>query len=272
MIVYLNNTFIDINKARIGATDRGFTLGDGVFDTMLCVNGAPQDFKLHMSRLLAHAAVLRINTTHTVESLEPVATALLRRNGFKSGRHVLRTTLTRGPGERGLFPPETPTPTLLMTLSPAPESALVHAAIATGTRRNGHSPLSRIKSLQYGDNLLALLEAKERGANEALIMNTEDHVVCGSTSNIFILEEDRVLTPPLSDGALDGITRAGIMRTIRVKEHSLTVERLRMAEGIYLTNSVYGIRPVEMLDGQPMASRNAFFENLVTSLSLPAAA
>ncbi len=215
MIVFFNNHIIDEKAAHVAPSDRGFTLGDGVFDTLLCVDGTPQYAREHFTRLLAHAAFLRIKPEHTPEALEQTALALLKKNRFLGGRHALRTMITRGPGERGLTPPEIAVPTTLMRASPVPDPATlppVNAAFALTTRRNEHSPFSRIKTLQYGDNMLALLEAQHNGANEALMINSEGHVVCATTSNIFILEEGRVLTPPLTDGALDGITRAHVMR------------------------------------------------------------
>ena len=275
MIVFLNNHIIDEKAAHIAPSDRGFTLGDGVFDTLLCVDGKPQQAREHFTRLLAHAAFLRIKHEQTPEVLEQAALTLLKKNRFLGGRHALRTMVTRGQGERGLTPPELAVPTTFMRASPVPDPAAlppVHAVFALTTRRNEHSPFSRIKSLQYGDNMLALLEAQHNGANEALMLNTEGHVVCATTSNVFILEEGRVLTPPLSDGALDGITRAFVMHNIPVKEHSLSMERLLSADGVYLTNSINGIRPVEKLNATCLPSRNGFYEDMIRNLSRPAAA
>ncbi|MFH1159274.1 MAG: aminotransferase class IV [Pseudomonadota bacterium] len=265
MIVCLNNVFMEEAAARISPADRGFTLGDGVFDTLLALDGRLRHAEAHFTRLLKHASVLQIKTGETPETLERAAFRLLEENGFARGRHALRTTITRGAGVRGLLPPDEPVPTLLMRITPAasPDSLPpVHAVIARTTRRNEFSPLSRIKSLQYGDNLLALLEAKDRGANEALLLNTAGHVSCATTGNIFILEKGRLLTPPLSDGALDGITRALVMLHTAVEERSLTPERLAEAEGIYLTNSLSGIRAVGKLEEKTMDSRNAFYHSL----------
>jgi branched-chain amino acid aminotransferase len=273
MIVLLNKDFRDEKAAHVSTADRGLTLGDGVFDTLLCVDGKPQNAQQHFLRLLGHAGVLRLHTPHTPQSLEQTALTLLKKNRFTRGRFALRTTITRGPGERGVAPPENPLPTLLMRAGPVPDSVpSVHAVFAAGTRRNEFSPLSLIKSLNYGDSVLAMLEAQEKSANEALILNVEGHVACATASNVFILEEGRVLTPPLSDGVLDGITRALLMAAIPVKEHSLTPERLLSADGIYLTNSIWGIRPVEKLNGADMPSRNAFYDELVRSASLRPAA
>jgi branched-chain amino acid aminotransferase len=273
MIVMLNGEFRDEKAAHVSTADRGLTLGDGVFDTLLCIDGKLQYAKEHFLRLLGHAGVLRLYPSHTPQSLEQSALTLLKKNRFLKGRYALRTTLTRGPGERGVTPPENPAPTLLMRASPLPDAPPpVHAIFAAGTRRNQFSPLSLIKSLSYGDNVLAMLEAQEKGANEAFILNAEGHVACATSGNVFALEEGRVLTPPLSDGVLDGITRAILMATLPVREQSLTPERLLSADGVYLTNSVWGIRPVEKLNGSDMPSRNAFYDELVRSVSLRPAA
>jgi len=267
MIVCLNNVFIKDKAACISPADRGFTLGDGVFDTLLVLDGQLRHAKTHFARLLKHASILRIKTNETPKSLENSALRLLEKNGFVMGRYALRTTITRGAGVRGLLPPDVSSvPTLLMCVSSAasPNSLpSIHAIISQTTRRNEFSPLSRIKSLQYGDNLLALLEAKDRNANEALILNTAGHISCSTTGNIFILKKGRLLTPPLSDGALDGITRSIIMKHAAVEERSLTSEHLAETEGIYLTNSLSGIRAVEKLEEKTMDSKNAFYERLI---------
>ena len=266
MIVFLNNNFIEDNIAHISPADRGFTLGDGVFDTLLVLDGELRYAEAHFTRLLKHASVLQIKTNETPETLERTALRLLKKNMFTHERYALRTTITRGKGVRGLLPPDKSVPTLLMRVSPAtsPDSLPpVYAVIAKTTRRNEFSPLSRIKSLQYGDNLLALLDAKDKGANEALLLNTAGYVSCSTTGNVFILEKDRLITPTLSDGALDGITRTLVMQHTAVEERSITPKHLAEAEGIYLTNSLFGIRAVEKLEGKTIDSKNAFYERLI---------
>jgi branched-chain amino acid aminotransferase len=248
MIVFFKGRFLADDNVPLSPADRGLTLGDGVFDTLLAVDGQLRHAALHFERLLTHAAVLRIRNAETVQSLTTAAERLLAENRFIKDRYALRTTLTRGAGARGLMPPEQNQPTLLMRASPAPENPPpVHAVIARTTRRNEHSPLSRIKSINYGDNLLALLEAKDRGANEAILLNTAGDVACATAGNIFIREKGRLLTPPLSDGALDGITRRLLLEK-EGREQTLTPEHLRNADEIYITNSLQGVRPVGQLE------------------------
>lgn len=240
--VFMNGEFVDEPDAGVSIVDRGLTLADGVFDTMLVVNGQLQDARPHFSRLRRHAAIMGIHLVYEDDDLIAAASRLLSENKYLSGRHALRTTLTRGPGERGLAVPENPQPTLIMRASLAPPSSgkPVRLAISTVTRRNEFSPLSRIKSLSYADHILALREAVDKGADDAIILNTDGHIACATASNIFIREGDRFVTPPLTDGVLDGITRAKIISERNVAEESITSERLNSADEVILSNSIKG--------------------------------
>ena len=254
MKVFLNGVFIEEDKAGLPVTDRGFTLGDGVFDTMRAINGSLADADLHFERLLDHAAVLKIPVGMSVEDFKDAAHHLIT----PSSRHPLaiRTAISRGPGERGLAPPEAPQPTILMRASPAPAPVKPpRLIIAQNVRRNEHSPLCRIKSSNYGDNILALMEAKERGADDALMLNNAGHVACSTASNIFVQIGGVLYTPPLSDGVMNGITRQKLLP--RAREKSLSTDDLMRAEAIYLTSSIMGIRPAESINGVKLKSLTA---------------
>lgn len=263
MIIFLNGMFMEESDCGIAPSDRGFTLGDGVFDTMLAVDGALQHADRHIARLVNHAAVLQIPLPIEADVLQGMGFELLQQNNFTSGRHALRTTLTRGPGTRGLNPPDRPEPTFLMRATPVPDPSEqpLKVKLAQTVRRNERSPLSQIKSLNYGDNLLALMEARDRGFDDALMLNTAGHVVCATTSNLFIEEDGRLVTPPLSDGALDGITRAGLIETSNAREESLSPERVRQTDAIYLTNSIAGIRRVDVFEDREFGEESRFRES-----------
>ncbi len=246
-IVYFNGAFLPADAAPLSLSDRGLTLGDGIFDTLLARDGAPVEAQAHESRFLRHAAVLGI-------PCPPVAfgvaiPALLSANGFTAGRHAIRTTLTRGPSARGLACPDKPEPTLIIRAAPAPEMAAPLSAIVSQTvRRNEGSPLSRIKSLNYGDNIMALREARERGAGEAVLLNNRGMACCGTASNLFVLLDGQWLTPPPEDGVLDGIMRSRFLNTGLVEEASVTQTMLEDTEAIGLSNSLAGLRPLSRLD------------------------
>jgi len=253
MIIFLNGKFIEEKEAKIAVTDRGFTLGDGVFDTMLAVNGSLIDPDLHFQRLQDHATALKIPVQMDSKALKSTAEKLLETNA--GNRLAIRTTISRGPGDRGLTPPEHPQSTILMRANTAPDPATLPPSqliIAQSVRRNEHSPLSRIKSSNYGDNILALQEAKDRGAHDAIMLNTAGHVACATTSNIFALIHGTLYTPPLADGVMPGITRQKLLHN--AQEKTMTPEDLMTADALYLTNSILGVRAVETLNGIKLKS------------------
>lgn len=219
-------------------------LGHGVFDTLRVRDGTMEHAPEHFARLTRHAEAFGI-PLHT--DCLAIARAEIAKHDL-AGRWRLRTLVTGGESPPGLAPPQDATPRIFMTLAPAPdpESLPPVRAIFTGIRRNESSPLSRIKAAcNYGDAVLAATEAKQRGADDAIFLNGKGHVACATVANLFALLADGTLaTPPLTDGAMDGITRARFLAQGKAIERSLSPEDLFSARGIFLTNSLTGARPV----------------------------
>ncbi|MDG2242432.1 MAG: aminotransferase class IV [Rhodospirillaceae bacterium] len=252
MIIDLNGTQIDTDEARIDPTDRGLTLGDGVFETIRVRNEKPDRFNAHMTRLREGAKVLGIEMPTTDVGIETRLTNALKANDLKDS--VVRVTLSHGPGPRGLLPPDPPFPTLIISATPMPDAAgPVRAIIAMTTRRNEHSVTSRIKSLSYLDNVIARREAAEYHADDALLINTQGRLAESTISNIFLMINGALLTPPVSDGALPGVMRADLIARFRAEEHPLEVDDLSRAEEAFLTNAL-GIRPLIEVAGQPIGN------------------
>jgi branched-chain amino acid aminotransferase len=249
-IVLYNGEFQNSDAVGIDPTDRGFLLGDGVFDTMLAVDGVPVFAEDHGLRLMRHAKILGIPCPLDCTLFTSMATTLLQKNGYTHGRYAIRTTLTRGPGPRGLKIPDMPPlhPTLLMHAAPAliPQGH-VNLIVAQSVRRNEGSPLSQVKTLNYADNILALHEALAAGANDAVILNNRGQVCCAASSNIFAVLDGQWATPPLTDGVLDGIMRAKTIAEKKVLEISLYKDDLIRASALYLTNSLTGLRPARLI-------------------------
>lgn len=247
MKVWLNGALLDAQAARIAPDDRGFTLGDGVFETLRAADGAIVRLDAHLARLRRGAALLGLPVPQV-----DYGTALretLAANGLSDG--ALRLTLTRGPAPRGVLPPAAPAPTLLITAGPLPPATPVRLVIARITRRNEFSPLSGIKSLAYLDNILARQEAAARGADDALLLNTQGRVAETGTANLFVVAEGRVVTPSVADGALPGTLRAEILKQGAV-EAPVTPELLAGVREAFVTTSL-GIRSVNALDGRPLS-------------------
>ena len=251
--------WVEADQPLFKAQDR-LRLGDGVFDTLLVVNGQPLYAAQHFTRLQRHAAVLGLPLTLTPQELTTTAQELIERNQASQGRYALNTLLSRGVGQRGLMPAQEVAPSLVMMLSPAPapeDFPPVHAIIAQSVFRNEGSPLSRIKSCNYGDNILALQEAKKRGANEAIMLNNTRRVACTSAGNLLFALGGRLYTPPLSDGALDGIQRSVLIQQGALHEKSLLPDALFSAEALFLVNSIRGLMPIASLDGKALPQKHA---------------
>lgn len=252
MTIWLNGRLIQAAEARIDPADRGFTLGDGLFETIRIKDGVPRHLPRHLDRLGAGAGLLRLPLPYDTAELTGAMATLIEATGVVDG--VLRLTLSRGTGARGVLPPADARPTLLMTVAPAAHmTAPVAAIVARSTRRNEHSPLSRLKSLNYLDSILARQEAAERGADEALLLNAAGRLAESSVATLFLSIGGRLLTPPLADGALPGIRRALILERHGAEEAPLTPEDLARADEAILTNSL-GLRPLVAVDGRPVGS------------------
>lgn len=225
--------------------DRGLTLGDGLFDTALCLGGRLAFHESHLARLAASADDLgfSIDREAVGEAMRRVAAAI--------GDGALRTTITRGSGPRGLAPPEPARPVWWIAAAPRRAgSGFAPVSLHPSTiRRNETSPAARIKTLGYLDAILAAREARARGFDEALFLNTKGHLACAGTGNLFAILDGRLVTPPLSDGVLPGIVRAQVLGLaqslgIGTTERSLALEEVLVAEAVLMTNSLRGLSPV----------------------------
>lgn len=256
MIVWINGELIDEEDVRISPSDRGFLLGDGLFETLLARRGRLAFLDAHVVRLSAGGNILGIPMPASTRHLAVACGMLLEANGLTAApRTALRITLTRGPGPRGLLPPENPKPTLMITASESPAPAATQSAILATARRNALSPVSRLKALPYLDNLLAREEARSRGAGEALMLDTSGHLACASVANIFLWEGDRLVTPAEECGILPGITRAAVLELaerlkIEVVEDMIAPQRLARTSGAFLTNSLIGLMPLSRIEGR----------------------
>ena len=255
MKIFINGSLIDapqpIGGAFVDPTDRGLTLGDGVFETIAIKSGRILRLNAHLSRFNHGASILGIELPMVDKDLVVALDSVVQANAINDG--ALRLTLTRGPSLRGLVPPQMPLPSLIITASNNPPDfdavQCVSAVIVSGTRCNEHSPLSRIKSLNYLDNILALKEAREKGAEDALLLNSAGKLTSASSSNLFAVLCGKLVTPPESDGCLGGIMRADIIRDLNCAEQSFSPLDLAEASEAFLTNCL-SVRPLISVDGQ----------------------
>ena len=246
-----------MSGAQVPADDRGLLLGDGLFETILALDGALQRWDTHLARMARGCAVIGIAPPDQAVALA-AAQAALAETGLGSGRAAVRLTLTAGTG-RGLERPASATGRLIAQAFPAPPvEGPIRLAIVP-IRRNETSPLSRIKSLSYLDNILARRQARELGADEALLLNGRGEIACAAAANLFWIREGRLFTPALDCGVLEGVRRGQVIETatamgIEVAELAAPVQTLEGAQGAFVTNSLIGVRSVGWLDGRPLAA------------------
>ncbi len=269
--VLLDGRLLAPEDAHVAITDRGFLLGDGVFETMAVHNGRVFDLDAHLGRLACGLRTLGFAQAVDIAKLRTAIANYLACEEAASA--VMRLTVTRGPGPRGLAPPEVPHPVILMTLAPMPppRETPLSLHIATATRRNELSPLSRIKALPYLDNVLALSEARAHGADDALMLNTRGTIACGAAANIFAIRDGRLETPPLRDGALPGTLRALVLSLageagLTAVEVSLDASALAGADHVFLTNSIIRLTEAAQCDGVPLQRQAGVAVNQLRAL------
>jgi len=268
MKVWLNGSIMDARDVRIDPADRGFLLGDGLFETMLALHGHPVFADAHMLRLKAGAELIGLPLPYAPDFIEAACIEILEANGLDTApRASLRVTVTRGPGPRGLALPPEPRPTVLVTCAAAGAPPARLSLATAMPRRNPWSPSARLKALPYLDNLLAKEEAREKGADDALMLSTNGTIACASAANIFLWEDGKLVTPSGNCGILPGITRAALLELapeigIEIAEEEILPARLAHISGAFVTNSLMGLVPVNRIDGRdipahPMTARLA---------------
>jgi branched-chain amino acid aminotransferase len=243
------------SSLHVSACDRGLTLGDGVFETMRAYGGTVFRFDRHLARLVHALTVLEIPVPPELREwvLEAVRAA---------GDASVRLTVTRGIGIAGVAPPVHAHPTAIVAVNPPPVfPATVYAFgltahVASG-RRNEYAMTAGLKTIAYTDSIAAWLEARRAGADEALFLDTEAHCSEATSSNLFLWTGTVLLTPPLSCGALPGITRAAVLELasaigVPAAERIVGVDDLVRAEEAFLTSSLRGLAPLVRLDARPI--------------------
>ncbi len=244
----------------LSVSDRGFTLADGCFETMRAYRGVIFCLGAHLERLSVTAARLGIPVPPHLE--QTVAAAVRALRAARADASV-RLTVSRGAGP-GVAAPSgvVPTTVLLIGQLPPVPAALatmgLTARIASG-RRNERAPSAGLKTLSYTDNVLALTEARARGADDALFLDTAGHLCEGTSSNLFLVTGGIVRTPPRSCGILPGITRQtvlGILESLGIaaEETPIPPGELDAADEVFLTSSLREIAPVTRIGDRPVGS------------------
>ncbi len=253
MNIYINGKIIPATQATIATSDRGLLLGDGIFETIKLIDGTTPLLALHWQRLVTSAQLLQLDLPWDYST---VATGIAQLVSANTGQTTtgVRLTVTRGSGSRSLAPCGNEIPQLIMQLFSAPPPPTQGIKLQVSQiRRNETSPLSGIKSLNYLDNILAQQTALQHGADAALLLNTRGFISGTNFGNIFLIQQQTILTPPLCDGVLPGIMRHCIIETclqhhIPITQQSLTLEMITPQDSLWMSNALRGIVPITQLD------------------------
>ena len=259
MKIYIDGKYYDEQNAKVSVFDHGLLYGDGIFEGIRAYNGRVFRLQEHIDRLFdsAKAILLDIPITHAAMMRAVVETC--RANKIRDG--YIRLIVTRGVGTLGLNPKRCKRPSIIVIagkiqLYPPELYARGLDIVTVPTTRNLPNAVNpAIKSLNYLNNILAKIEANNAGVEEAVMLNAEGYVAECTGDNIFIVKGGRLLTPPLSAGALYGITRGVVMDLAReaglsVSEPNLTRYDLFVADECFLTGTGAELIPVVKIDGR----------------------
>lgn len=239
-MIWINGTYTE-NEYALSVFDKS-NLGMNVFTSALARGDKIENWESHLSRLRRHAGLMNFNCPYSDQQLTQVALDLLSSMNFQFS--AVRIQISAGCGARGIAYPENTTVLMTCTKSGNPDEGLpVSVWLETEYRRNETDPTSRIKSGNYGASALIRNQANQKGYDDVIFFNTKGRITCASTSNIIIEKAGKLITPPLEDGVMDGITRAEMIRSLSISEESVFEQDLNDAEYIWLVNS-FSRRPV----------------------------
>jgi branched-chain amino acid aminotransferase len=258
--IWVNGHLVTADDAALSVLDHGFTVGDGVFESLKLVPGdgrlRPFALTRHLRRLRRSAAGLGLELDRSDDELRAAVDAVLAASSPGAadsseppGR--LRITVTGGASPLGSAR-GTAAPSVVIATGPGRRWAPTAAVVTVTWRRNEHSPVAGLKSTSYAENVVALREAHARGADEAVLANTAGNLCEGTGTNVFVGIGGRLLTPPLSSGCLPGITRELVIEVADVDERDVPLAALADADEAFLTSSTRDVQPIASVDGRPL--------------------
>jgi branched-chain amino acid aminotransferase len=259
MIVYLDGTYVDSSDAKVSVFDHGLLYGDGIFEGIRIYGGNVYRLDEHLERLEYSAKALMLTVPLSRADMAVAVCETCRRNQLTDG--YIRLVITRGEGDLGLAPWLCPKPTLFIIASKISLYPQEHydnglSIVTVPTRRISPDMLPpTVKSLNYLNNILAKMEAKQAGALEAIMLNAQGYVAECTADNIFAVHKGEILTPAASAGALKGITRATVFDIARelgipMREAELTRYDIWCADECFLTGTGAEVIPVVKLDSR----------------------
>jgi branched-chain amino acid aminotransferase len=258
---HVDGDLVPLDEATVSVRDRGFRYGDAAFETVRVYGGRPFRWDAHLDRLAETCDLLSLDHGLARADLRGRVDGLLDANGFAEAS--VRLSVTRGVDDGGVVPEQDPEPTVVVTATPLPRGGRGSESAWDGpatlqtvkTRRVPDRAIpSRAKTHNYLNGVLAGLELRVTGADEAMVLNLDGHVAEGTTSNLFFVDDRAVHTPSLDGPVLPGVTRDAVLELAReeglpVETGAYTPDDFRAADEVFLTSSTREVRPVDTVDG-----------------------
>jgi branched-chain amino acid aminotransferase len=257
MYVYLNNKIVPLSDARVSVFDHGFLYGDGIYETMRVYDGVVFMIDEHIERLYRSASLIGLAIPKKISDIKIAIYETLKANSLTNA--YVRLTISRGQGPIGLDPDLCKEPTFVVMANEFKNYPKAYyeegiKLIIASIKRNLREALNpQIKSLNFLNNILSKIEAKQAGAYEAIMLNVSGHLTEGTISNIFFVKDGILCTPSVECGILDGITRAlvidlALKNGLEVKEGIFTPEELYIASEVFITNTTMEVMPARRVD------------------------
>ncbi|GAA3882587.1 aminotransferase class IV [Streptomyces sedi] len=245
-LIWLDGELRDADSARVSVFDHGLTVGDGVFETLKTEEGRPFALRRHLDRLASSAAGLGLPDPDRDEVRRAIDAVL---GAVPLARGRLRITYTGGHSPLGSDRGDA-RPTLVVAHAEAKAPPETTAVITVPWTRNERGALTGLKTTSYAENVLALARARQKAASEALFGNNAGQLCEGTGTNVFVVLDGVLHTPPLSSGCLPGVTRALVVEWLGAKETELPMDSLERAEEVFLTSSTRDVQAVRRVDGR----------------------
>lgn len=263
VLIHTGDAIVPAGEAGVPVLDHGFLFGDSVYEVVRTANGRSFMLKEHLDRMRRSAAMIYFELPWSDAEIEGRLQELRARLG--TDECYFRVIATRGPGPISLLPDGCDRPGLYLIacdLIRYPERMYAEGCTVAVVHRLRNDPRAldpRAKTGNYLNNMLGMIEARKAGADDALFLNQDHQLTEATTSNVWVVEHGKVLTPPLAAGILAGITRDWILRTlpaagVSVEEATIDHERLLAADEVFLSGTVKGVMPVARIDGRPVGA------------------
>jgi branched-chain amino acid aminotransferase len=244
-MIWLNG-MLCLPESAFDSRDRGLTLGDGLFETMLWTGSSIRLFERHMARLLDGCAGLELSAPPAPGAVLAAIDQVLEANRLSQSLASVRLTWSRGVGARGLtVPAPQPSATLMITASAfVPDTSPVTLGLVD-ISRPAANPSARYKTLSYVDQVMALAQAQAGGCTDAVMTGRDGRVACASAASLVLFTADgSAVTPPVADGALPGTIRGYLIELGLLEESPVTITDVEAGRAMATTNALHGVRPV----------------------------